>query len=279
MNDSEEIYDDVEVSEVRLLLDVVYAKYGYDFRDYAYPSVKRRILNSVATEGVASISGLLDKIQNDPACMARLLLHFTVHASSMFRHPSFYKCFREKVVPQLKTYPFVRIWHAGCSTGEEVYSMAILLHEEGIYKRSIIYATDISEDVIQKAKSGIFPMNMMKEFTSNYLKSGGIESFSDYYTAQYDNALFSSHLKENIVFAKHNLVTDASPNEFNVILCRNVMIYFKRELQNKTHELFFNSLIHFGYLGLGEKETLRFTPRENNYEEVDVSQKLYRRTA
>src|SRR5439155_17804684 len=185
------------------------------------------------------IAGLLEKVLHDPACMERLLLDLSVNTTAMFRDPKLYLAFREKVVPLMRTYPFVSIWHAGCSTGEEVYSMAILLTEEGLYDRCRIYATDINDVVLQQAKDGIFPLNRMQEYTENYIRAGGKQSFSEYYTAKYDGALFSPTLTRNVVFSQHNLVTDRSFAEFNVIFCRNVLIYFDRELQDRVHGLFY----------------------------------------
>lgn len=263
--------------EVALLLEGVFRHYGYDFRDYAPASIRRRILSRVEAEGAKSVSGLQERVLREPACMERLLLGLTVHVSSMFRDPGFYVAFREKVVPLLRTYPFARIWHAGCSTGEEVYSLAILLQEEGIYERCRIYATDLSEAVLQGAKEGVFPLAAMKEHTENYQRAGGKTSFSDYYTAKYDHALFRPSLRENGVFAQHNLVTDGPFNEFNVILCRNVMIYFNKSLQERVHGLLHQSLARLGVLGLGRKESLRFTPHEACYEEIDGPERLYRK--
>jgi chemotaxis protein methyltransferase CheR len=208
-----------------------------------------------------------------------LLRALSVNVTSMFRDPSFYRTFRERVIPHLRTYPFIRIWHAGCSTGEEVYSMAILLKEEGIYERSRIYATDMSVDALRSAREGIFPLSSMKEYTNNYLQAKGKRVFSDYYTAQYDGALFDASLKMNVVFSEHNLVTDGSFNEFHVVLCRNVMIYFNRTLQERVHNLIFDSLVNFGVLGLGNKESLRFTPKEELYEPFDENDRLYRKVA
>jgi chemotaxis protein methyltransferase CheR len=209
--------------------------------------------------------------------MERLLLGLSVHVTSMFRDPDFYLTFRRKIIPILKTYPTVRIWHAGCSTGEEVYSMAILLQEEGLYRKSLIYATDISHEVLRKAREGIFPLATMQEYTNNYMKAGGQREFSDYYTAQYDNVIFHPSLKTNVVFAEHNLATDGSFNEFHVILCRNVMIYFNKALQERVHTLIYESLSMFGIFGLGNKESLKFTPREAYYERLDSRDKLYRK--
>ncbi len=204
-------------------------------------------------------------------------MDLSVSVTSMFRDPNFYKAFRTQVVPLLRTYPFIRIWHAGCSTGEEVYSMAILLQEEGLLDRSRIYATDINEAVLRTAKAGIFPIDKMQEYTQNYLRAGGARSFSEYYTAAYEGALFSPSLTANVVFAQHNLVDDRSFSEFNVILCRNVMIYFDRALQNRVHQLFYESLPTYGILALGSKESLRFSTFEDRYEELDAREKIYRK--
>src|SRR5205823_4723446 len=244
---------------------------------YALGSLKRRLARRMREEGVETLSGLQDKVLHDPEAMERLLVALSISVTSMFRDPTFYVAFREKVVPLLRTYPFIRIWHAGCSTGEEVYSMAILLQEEGIYDRCRIYATDINEGVLQKAKTGIFPINTMQENTSNYIAAGGQGTFSDYYTARYDYAIFRPQLRENVVFAQHNLVTDASFNLFNVILCRNVLIYFNNALQERVQQLFLDSLEMFGILGLGKKETVRYTSVADNYEELDEEERLYRR--
>jgi chemotaxis protein methyltransferase CheR len=209
--------------------------------------------------------------------MERLLMRLSIHVTSMFRDPSFYLTFRERVVPLLRTYPSVRLWHAGCSTGEEVYSMAILLQEEGLYDRATLYATDISMDVLRRARDGIFPLAQMQEYTVNYLKAGCKRQFSDYYTAQYDNVIFHPSLKTNLVFSEHNLVTDGSFNEFHVVLCRNVMIYFNKTLQTRVHDLIYQSLAMFGIFGIGNKESLRFTPREDAYEQLDEHDRLYRK--
>src|SRR5258708_19106779 len=268
---------DLEAIEIKLLTEGIFQHYGFDFRDYSLPSLKRRVWKRVYAEGLATIAGLLEAVLHDPACMERLLLDLSVNTTAMFRDPSFYLAFREKVVPLLRTYPFVRIWHAGCSTGEEVYSMAILLTEEGLYDRCRIYATDINEAVLQRAKDGIFPVSSMQENTSNYIAAGGSGTFSEYYTARYDYAIFRPSLRENVVFAQHNLVTDSSFNHFNVIFCRNVLIYFNNTLQERVQKLFLNSMELFGILGLGKKETLRYTAVSENYEELDVEEKLYRR--
>ncbi|HET8773769.1 MAG TPA: protein-glutamate O-methyltransferase CheR, partial [Thermoanaerobaculia bacterium] len=251
--------------------------YGFDFRDYSLPSLRRRIWKRVYAEGLSTISGLIEKVLHDPQSMERLLLDLSINTTAMFRDPTFYSAFRRKIIPMLRTYPFVRIWHAGCSTGEEVYSMAILLQEEGLYDRCRIYATDINEAVLQKAKSGIFPLSTMQENTSNYITGGGKGTFSDYYTARYDYAIFRPSLRENVVFAQHNLVTDASFNHFNVIFCRNVLIYFNNALQGRVQQLFLQSMEMFGILGLGKKESIKYTGVADNYDEVDAEERLYRR--
>jgi chemotaxis protein methyltransferase CheR len=271
-------YDaDLERLEVELLLEGVYRHYGFDFRSYAYASIRRRLWKRVDGEGLTSISGLQARILHDADAMERLLLDLSVNVTAMFRDPSFYKEFRERVVPLLRTYPFIRIWHAGCSTGEEVFSMAILLEEEGLYDRARLYATDINDVVLQRARQGIFPLDRMQEYTENYLRAGGTRSFSEYYTAKYDGALFTPTLTRNIVFSQHNLVTDRSFSEFHVIFCRNVLIYFDKTLQNRVHSLFYDSLVMFGVLALGSKESLKFSKYEPCYDKLSVSEKLYRK--
>ncbi|MEA2568866.1 MAG: chemotaxis protein methyltransferase CheR [Acidobacteriota bacterium] len=268
---------DLEAVETQLLMEGIFRHYGFDFRDYSLPSLKRRVWKRIYEEGLSTISGLQEKVLHDPSCMERLLLDLSINTTAMFRDPSFYLAFRRQVVPLLRTYPFVRIWHAGCSTGEEVYSMAILLQEEGLYDRCRIYATDINESVLQKAKDGIFPIATMQENTANYMAAGGTGTFSEYYTARYDYAIFRPSLRENVVFAQHNLVTDASFNHFNVIFCRNVLIYFNNTLQDRVQKLFLNSMEMFGILGLGKKETIRYTAVADHYEDINRDERLYRR--
>jgi chemotaxis protein methyltransferase CheR len=271
-------YDsELEQIEIELLLEGVYRHYGFDFREYAYASIRRRLWKRIEAEGLSTVSALQERILHDPAMMERLLLDLSINVTAMFRDPSFYRVFREVVVPTLRTYPFIRIWHAGCATGEEVYSMAILLEEEGLYDRARIYATDINEVVLQKAKAGIFPLDRMQEYTENYIAAGGKRSFSDYYMAKYDGALFSPSLTRNVVFSQHNLVTDRSFSEFNAILCRNVLIYFDKTLQAKVHGLFYDSLVIFGVLALGSRESLRFSPYEESYEQINGPEKIYRK--
>ena len=268
---------DLETLELQLLLEGIYRHYGFDFREYAPASLKRRVWRRVHAEQAGTIAGLLEQVLHDPLVMERLLLDLSINVTSMFRDPTFYAAFRDKVAPMLHTYPFTRVWVAGCSTGEEVYSLAILLHEEGLYERTRIYATDINEAVLDRARAGVFPLEKMQEYTENYLRAGGKRSFSEYYLAKYEGALFERSLTENVVWAPHNLVQDRSFNTFNVILCRNVMIYFDRALQTRVHELFHESLERFGILALGHKETIRFTGFEDRYEELDSQEKIYRK--
>ena len=268
---------DLEALEIKLLTEGIYEHYGFDFRDYSVPSMKRRIWKRIYAEGLSTVSGLQEKVLHDAGTMERLLLDLSINTTAMFRDPTFYLAFRQKIVPTLRTYPFVRIWHAGCSTGEEVYSMAMLLQEEGLYERCRIYATDINEAVLQRAKEGIFPLSSMQENTSNYIAAGGTGNFSQYYTARYDHAIFRPSLRENVVFAQHNLVTDASFNQFNVIFCRNVLIYFNNELQDRVQKLFLNSMETFGILGLGKKETIKYTTIADSYEVIDAEERIYRR--
>ncbi|MFC7687008.1 CheR family methyltransferase [Ureibacillus sp. GCM10028918] len=270
--------DDLEKLEIYLLLEGIYLKYGYDYRDYAYPSIRRRVWHRVHGEKLTTISSLLDKVLHDSTCFERLIADFSINVTEMFRDSLFFKAFKENVVPLLKTYPSIRIWHAGCSTGEEVYSMAILLHEVGLYDKTKIYATDINTNVLKTAKNGCFSLEHMKKYTNNYLQAGGEQAFSDYYKVTDAGVKFHSYLTENVVFAQHNLVTDRSFNEFHVILCRNVLIYFNKDLQNKVHNLFYNSLGKFGVLCLGNKESLNYTSYYKLYEEISSSQKIYKKT-
>ncbi len=267
----------IEDIETELLLEAVYRHYGQDFREYAPASLKRRIAIAMRQEKVATISGLQEKVLHDTAAMERLLLTISINVTSLFRDPSFFLTLREKVVPALGTYPFLRIWHAGCSTGEEVYSMAILLEEEGLYDRCRIYATDMNTAVLKQAHSGIFPVSTMQEGAANYTHAGGKRSLSKYYTSSHGEAIFRNSLRDNIIFSQHNLALEGSFNEFHLILCRNVMIYFTKPLQKRVHTLFYDSLTMFGVLGIGSKETMQFTPHEKDYEQLVPGAKLYRR--
>jgi chemotaxis protein methyltransferase CheR len=268
---------DLEQIEISLLLEAIFRRYGFDFRQYARASLKRRVSRRITAEKLTSVSGLIERILHDPAVMERLLLDLSINVTAMFRDPEFYESFRQHVVPQLRTYPFTRVWNAGCSTGEETYSLAILLHEEGLYERTRIYATDINETVLGQARQGVFPLEKMQDYTQNYIRAGGLRPFSDYYVAKYDGAQFQRSLLENVVFAQHNLVSDRSFNEFQVIVCRNVMIYFDKPLQDRVHQLFYQSLAMFGILALGQKETIAFTPFADSYEELVPGQKIFRK--
>lgn len=266
-----------EEIEIQLLLEGINMKYGYDFRDYSRAYMKRRIRNRMSLAGFSNVSEMMHKILYDKKFFNIVLTGFSINVTEMFRDPSFYKAFRENVIPILKTYPFIRIWHAGCSTGEEVYSMAILLKEEGLYDRSQIYATDFNKVVLQKAKEGIYHIDDIKEYTYNYQRSGGKSSLSDYYVAQYESVIFDSSLKKKIIFAEHNLVTDGVFGEMHVIICRNVLIYFNNEMQNRVIELFSDSLSNGCFLCLGSKENIKFTTSEDNFYEVVKSEKIYKK--
>jgi chemotaxis protein methyltransferase CheR len=269
--------DELESLEIELLLEGVHRRYGFDFRNYAGAALRRRLWRRARAEGVDSISGLQERVLHNPACMQRLLLDLSISVTSMFRDPSFYAAFRERAVAHLRTYPFVRLWVAGCSTGEEVYSLAIVLDEEELYDRTRIYATDINDAVLEQARSGVYALDKMREYTQNYIRAGGRRAFSEYYVTDGAGAHFSPALRRNVVFAQHNLVSDRSFNEFHAIVCRNVMIYFDRELQARVHRLFYESLVTFGVLALGQKESIRFTPFADRYEELDHAEKLYRK--
>jgi chemotaxis protein methyltransferase CheR len=275
--DSDPRREEVEQLEVELLLEAVFRRYGFDFREYAAASLKRRLWRRMNAEHLTTITQLQDRLLHDPQCMERLLLDLSINVTAMFRDPSFYVAFREQVVPALHTYPFTRIWCAGCSTGEEVYSLAILLQEEELYDRTRIYATDINEAVLETAKAGVFRLDRMKQYTQNYIRAGGKRDFSEYYVAAYDGARFSRSLTENVVFAQHNLATDRAFNEFNVVVCRNVMIYFDKTLQNRVHDLFYESLDTFGILALGHKESVAFTAHAEAYEVIDPAERIYRK--
>ena len=271
--------DDLERIEVQVLLEAIYQHYGFDFRGYAPGSLKRRLWRRAYAEKVETMSALQDRVLHDPGVMESLLLDLSINVTSMFRDPSFFQAMRQKLVPLLRTYPFIRIWNAGCSTGEETFSLAILLREEGIYERARIYATDINDKVLERARAGVFPLEKMRDYTENYIRAGGTEEFSAYYTAEGAFARFNRDLSDHVVFAQHNLVSDAAFNEFHLIVCRNVMIYFDRSLQNKVHGLFLHSLSRFGVLALGHKESIRFTEHAAAYEELDGDEKIYRRVS
>jgi chemotaxis protein methyltransferase CheR len=267
----------LEEIEIELLLEGIYQQYGYDFRDYSAALLKRRIWHTMQSQKVGTISGLQEKVLHDPEWMERLLLALSINVTSMFRDPDFYLAFRRKVVPILRTYPFMRIWNAGCSTGEEAYSLAILLTEEGLYDRCQIYATDMNSAVLKRAEAGVFPLSAMQEYAAGHAQSGGAASFLDMFTIRSGNAILKPSLKRNVTFAQHNLATDSAFNEFNVVLCRNVLIYFNRGLQNRVHDLLYDSLATFGILGLGKRETIKLTSHQKSYRELDAANRLYRK--
>jgi chemotaxis protein methyltransferase CheR len=267
----------LESLEMDLLLAGIARQYGYDFRNYARSSLVRRIRRAVHEEGVPTISALQERVLHDPSAMSRLIEAIAVHTTNMFRDGDVYRAIRTQVVPILRTYPFVRIWHAGCSSGEEVYSLAIVLHEEGIYDRCRIYATDMSDRVLDRARRGIFPLRGMREYTANYQASGGTQDFSAYYSADAENVVFRQLLRKNLIFSQHNLVCDAAFNEFQLILCRNVVIYFDQVLRARVHELIHASLAKLGILVLGKRESIRFTRIEPYYQELAPNLRIYRR--
>lgn len=261
--------------ELQLLLQAVYLKYGYDFRNYSKASIKRRIEHRLKKSHLPNISALQHQILNDVHFFEALLLDLSINVTEMFRDPSFYRAVREQVVPVLREYPYLKIWHAGCATGEEVYSMAILLKEEGLYERTQLYATDINEVVLKQARDGIFSINRLKQYTANYQKSGGRKAFSDYYSAHYEHVVMHKSLKENILFSDHNLATDSVFGEMNLIMCRNVLIYFNRELQNRVINLFSDSLCDGGVLCLGAKESIRFLENSESFKDISRDEKIY----
>jgi chemotaxis protein methyltransferase CheR len=269
----------LESLEIDLLLEAAYRQYGYDFRGYARSSLRRRVLSIMRNEGLSTVSALQDRILHDRTAWERFLHGISVNVSAIFRDPAFFLAFRQLAIPLLRTYPFIRIWQAGASHGEEAYSLAIVLEEEGLYQRSLIYSTDINDAALHAAREGIYPADLMQRYTQNYVQAGGTRSFSEYYTARYDYALMRPSLRENIVFSQHNLVSDGPFNEFNVVLCRNVMIYFTRPVQERVLQLLHGSLGKFGILGLGTGESLRLTALEPLYERLGGAQKLYKRLA
>lgn len=263
--------------EIRLLVQAIQLRYGHDFRDYAFASLKRRVLQARQRMNAQTISALQERVLHDPDEFAQLLSHLTVPVSEMFRDPPYFLALRRHVVPVLRTYPSLKIWVAGCSTGEEPYSLAILLEEEGLLERTILYATDINHESLDKARQGIFALDRMQGYTRNYQRAGGLRSFSDYYTAAYGGALFDKRLRDAITFADHSLATDAVFSETQLVSCRNVLIYFNRDLQDRALGLFHESLARRGFLGLGSKETLEFSAYGERFEPVSRPDRIYRK--
>jgi chemotaxis protein methyltransferase CheR len=266
------IIDNKEYSE---LLESIHVQYGYDFTDYAESSIKRRIVHFMDNKGVPTFDKLENLLLRDESVFEEFVQGLSITVTEMFRDPSFYRSVRERVLKRLATYPVLKIWLAGCATGEEAYSIAILLKEEGLLDRSIIYATDINQKSLQVAKKGVYPLEALKTYATNYFNSGGKNTFSDYYTEKYSFALLDKSLSQNILFSPHNLAADKSFNEFQLVICRNVLLYFNRRLQDKAVSLFYDSLCPFGFLGLGDKESLLFSSVKERFEEIDKKEKIY----
>ncbi|TWB08236.1 chemotaxis protein methyltransferase CheR [Rhizobium sp. ERR 1071] len=269
--------ENIENIEMRLLLEALFLKYHYDFRNYAMASIRRRLKQARQNLGFASFSALQESLLHDPDMVATLLRYLTVQVSEMFRDPSYFKAIREKVVPHLRTYPSLKVWIAGCSTGEELYSFTILFREEGLEDRTIFYATDINQEALQTAEAGVYPLDRLRHFTECHRQSGGKSSLSDYYQAAYGRASFDKSLRRNVVFSDHSLVTDAVFGEMHFISCRNVMIYFDRVLQNRAIALFRDSLVRKGFLGLGSRESIRFSENASAFHEFVRDEKIYQR--
>lgn len=267
---------DVQEIELKLLLQAVHLKYGYDFNNYSKAHLKRRIMHRLNLSGLSTISELQNKILWDKDFYNTFLQDLSINVTEMFRDPEFYLAFRKKIIPDLSTYAHLKIWHAGCSTGEEVYSLAIILKEENLLHKCQIYATDFNNRVLEFAKQGIYNKKDMELYSRNYVESGGKAQLSDYYTSKYGSVLFDHSLVKNAVFADHNLVTDGVFAEVNLVFCRNVLIYFDKTLQNKVLNLFLNSLSNRGFLCLGTKESLRFSTVEGNFDIIDKKYKIYK---
>ncbi len=264
--------EDLEV----ILYDVV-ELYGYDFTNYSRASLRRRVARLIVKDRFTSFAEFRYKLRSDKTYFKRFVEEITVNVTEMFRDPMFYKALRDEVLPLLATWPVIRVWHAGCASGEEVYSLAILLHEANLLKKSLLYATDINPTVLEKVRHGIYPISQMKQYSENYILAGGKNDFSSYYTAQYNSAKFDDLLGKRIVLATHNLVSDRSFNEFQLILCRNVMIYFDKPFQDRVLHLFYESLEMFGYLALGAKETLKFTSLAKNFKQLENKERIWRK--
>jgi chemotaxis protein methyltransferase CheR len=269
----------VDDIEMRLLLEAIYSRYHYDFRQYANASLKRRLSHALVRLQCTTISALQEKVLHDEKAFPQLLEFLTVQVSDLFRDPEVFLALRRSVVPLLATYPSLKIWVAGCSTGEEAYSLAILLQEEGLLDRTLIYATDINDDSLKRARSGIYSLERLKQFTINHREAGGKGSLSDYYHAAHDSAVMSAALRDHITFADHSLATDSTFSEVQLISCRNVLIYFDRELQDRALGLFHDSLCHRGFLCLGTKEALRFSSRAQDFEDFRPQERIFRKVA
>jgi chemotaxis protein methyltransferase CheR len=267
----------VEQIELTLLLEGIFQRWGYDFRGYSRASLRRRVGEFMGREGLARIGDLTARVLHEEPLFQALVQQFSVPVTEMFRDPAVYLALRREVVPYLRTYPFIKVWHAGCATGEEVYSLAILLEEEGLYDRCTIYATDLNEAALDRARAGVYPVASVQEFTENYQRAGGLRSFGEWYQAGYDRVVLPASLRRNVTFARHNLATDHVFSEVHLVLCRNVLIYFDRALQDRAIGLFEESLVHDGFLCLGSKETLAFSARREAFCELDQACRIYRR--
>jgi chemotaxis protein methyltransferase CheR len=263
--------------ELRLLIDAIYHKYHYDFRGYAMASLKRRMASAMARFGCSTLSQLQDKLLHDPSAFPPLLDYLTVQVSEMFRDPGYYKALRDEVVPLLRTYPSLKVWVAGCSAGEEAYSLAILLREEGLLERTLIYATDINTDALKRAESGVFPLEQIALYTQNHQRSGGHSSLSEHYTAAYGRAVFDKSLRKRMVFSDHSLATDSVFAEVHLVSCRNVLIYFDRQLQDRALGLFAGALTRKGFLGLGSKESMRFSAHRDAFDDFVPAERIFQR--
>lgn len=268
----------LDETQIELILNDLIEVHGYDFTDYSHASLSRRIHRLIAVDKYSTFAEFRFRLRNDVEYLQRFVEQITVNVTEMFRDVSFYKTLREDIIPLLATKPLIRIWHAGCSTGEEVYSLAILLHEANLLHKSLLYATDINPSVLDKVRGGIFPLGQMQYYSENYIAAGGREDFSSYYTAQYNSAKFDEKLNERMILSTHNLVSDRSFNEFQLILCRNVMIYFNKDLQDRVLELFDESLEVLGFLGLGAKESIRFSSIAGRFTQVSNKEKIWRKT-
>ena len=266
-----------EEIEIRLLLEALYLRYHYDFRNYAMSSIRRRLRQAREQLELPSFSAMQERLLRDPAMLPQLLRFLTVQVSDMFRDPDYFRAIRERVIPHLRTYPSLKVWIAGCSSGEELYSMVILFREEGLEDRTLFYATDINQEALQAAEAGVYPIERVQSFTANHQRSGGRTSLSDYYQAAYGRVSFDKSLRRNVVFSDHSLVTDAVFGEMNLISCRNVLIYFDNDLKDRVLGLFRDSLAHRGFLGLGAKESVRFSAEAASFADFVREEKIYQR--
>jgi chemotaxis protein methyltransferase CheR len=277
MKGQKETPPELEKIEIQLLLEGIFRQYGYDFRNYSHSSIRRRVIHRMQLEGLPTVSSLQEGVLHDPELFERLLADLVIPVTEMFRDPETFQAFRTLIVPKLREQPYIRIWHAGVSTGQEAYSMAILMEEEELLDKTRIYGTDISEGALEQAKEGIMPIERMQQYTQNYQAAGGKRAFSEYYLSDHRGVIMKPELRRNIVFARHNLVTDRSFNEFHVIFCRNVMIYFDSQLREQVHQLFYDSLADGGFLVLGNKESISLTPMSDRFEIWDDENRVYRK--